>query len=54
MLRGVSLLVFPRCSIVELGLGGLESTKGKQTKEPEENGRDGYEHTGFGPRDRDV
>lgn len=26
----------------------------KRTKEPEENGRDGYERTGFGPRDRDV
>lgn len=54
MLKGVSLLKFQDAAL-ELGLVGLESTKGKKKKkEPKENVRDGQECTGFVPQERDV
>lgn len=55
MLKGVSLLKFQDAAL-ELGLVGLESTKGKKKKkkEPKENVGDGQECTGFVPQKREM
>lgn len=50
---GACLFSYSKMQHCRVGVGRFGINK-RKTKEPEENGRDGYERTGFGPRDRDV
>ena len=50
---GACVFSYSKMQHCRVGVGRFGINK-RKTKEPEENGRDGYERTGSGPRDRDV